>query len=255
MTTEPKVNGPCWVELGARDIPRQEDFYGKVFGWDTATDPRPEAGGYTTASLGGRRVAAITPLYGDDQPVAWNVSFRVEDVDAALDAVRGLGGAAVFGPMDVFDEGRFAVAADPAGAVFQLWQAKEFAGAQLMGEPGSLCWVDLHTRDVAAASDFYGRLFGWDLGGGTGYRVLSVGGTPFGGVFDQGSDEGYPKGIPPHWLPSFATADIEGTVAKAAGAGGTTVMPPMRMPGGVTAAALTDPEGAGFGLMQTPGGE
>lgn len=254
MTTEPKVNGPCWVELGSRDVPRHADFYSQVFGWDIATDPRDEAGGYTIASLGGRRVAAVTPLYSEGQPVAWNVSFRVADVDAALGAVRDAGGSVLVGPLDVFEEGRFAVAADPVGAVFQLWQAKDFAGAQLMGEPGSLCWVDLHTRDVAAASEFYGRLFGWEVGGGSGYRVLSLDGSPFGGVFDQNSDEGYPKEIPPHWLPSFATADIEGTVARAAKAGGGTVMPPMRMPGGVTAAALTDPEGAGFGLMQTPGG-
>lgn len=253
MTTEPMVNGPCWVELGARDIAREGAFYTQVFGWELATDPRPEAGGYTIASLGGRRVAAVTPLYGEGQPVAWNVSFRVADVDAALETVRDAGGSVLFGPLDIFEEGRFAVAVDPTGAAFQLWQPKDFAGAEAMGDPGTLCWVDLHTRDVDTALAFYSRLFGWDLAEGSGYRVLSLDGTGFGGVFDQGSDEGYPQEIPAHWLPCFAIADIEGTVAAANKAGGTTVMGPMVL-GGFTIAAIVDPEGAGFQLLEVPDG-
>ncbi len=55
------------------------------------------------------------------------------------------------GPMDVFDLGRFAVLADPSGAVFSLWQARSFAGAAVFNAPGSLGWVELATRDAEGA--------------------------------------------------------------------------------------------------------
>ena len=48
------------------------------------------------------------------------------------------GGTLLFGPTDVFDMGRFAVAADPGGAVFQLWQAGTFPGAGLFNAPFAL---------------------------------------------------------------------------------------------------------------------
>ncbi len=61
-------------------------------------------------------MAAISPLYQESQPVAWNVSFAVADADTAVDAVQAAGGTVVLGPMDVFDVGRFAVAFDPTGS-------------------------------------------------------------------------------------------------------------------------------------------
>jgi len=39
-------------------------------------------------------------------------------------------------PFDVFDSGRMTIAADPAGAIFGLWQARTHIGSQLRGEPG-----------------------------------------------------------------------------------------------------------------------
>ena len=70
-------------------------------------------------------------------------------------------------PMDVVDAGRMAVVQDPTGAVLSLWQPKESAGAELYGETGSLCWVELQTRDTAAATRFYSGLFGWTTNTGS----------------------------------------------------------------------------------------
>ncbi len=53
--------------------------------------------------------------------------------------------------------------ADTTGAVFGLWQAAGFMGAQLRGEPGTMAWSDLLTDDVPAATAFYGSVFGWSL--------------------------------------------------------------------------------------------
>jgi catechol 2,3-dioxygenase-like lactoylglutathione lyase family enzyme len=65
--------------------------------------------------------------------------------------------------------GRMAVCADPEGALFSLWEAKDMPGATVVNEAGSLNFNGLATRDVAAAKQFYGSVFGWttlDLGGG-----------------------------------------------------------------------------------------
>lgn len=157
------TGGPCWVELGTSDPAAAKVFYEELFGWRPETDPRPEAGGYTMLLLGGSPVAAVTPRYAAGQPTAWAVSFAVTDADATADAVTKAGGQVVVGPLDVFDAGRFAVVADPAGAVFALWQPRAFGGAAVFNKPGSLGWVELLTRDVPGACHFYPQVFGWSM--------------------------------------------------------------------------------------------
>ena len=65
-------------------------------------------------------------------------------------------------PVDVMDSGRMAVFADPEGAVFCVWQAKEHQGATVVNEHGSLNFNDLNTRDLEGAKAFYGAVFGWE---------------------------------------------------------------------------------------------
>ena len=64
-------------------------------------------------------------------------------------------------PFDVMDAGRMAVFADPEGAAFCVWQAKEHKGARIVNEAGSLNFNGLNTRDVEGARSFYGSVFGW----------------------------------------------------------------------------------------------
>ena len=67
------------------------------------------------------------------------------------------------------DAGRMAVFADPEGAAFCVWQAKEHKGARIVNEHGSVNFNGLNTRDPDIARAFYGSVFGWQtlaLGGG-----------------------------------------------------------------------------------------
>ncbi|GAA3291819.1 hypothetical protein GCM10020295_09580 [Streptomyces cinereospinus] len=57
------------------------------------------------------------------------------------------GGTVLRDPVDVFDMGRFAVAADPSGAAFSLRQPQAFEGAGLFSAPGALGWTELLTRE------------------------------------------------------------------------------------------------------------
>lgn len=246
---KPVIGGPCWTELGTSDLEGAKRFYVELFGWRPETDPRQEAGGYTMAYLGDAAIAALTPLYQESQPVAWNVSFAVADADEAARKVEEAGGTVILGPMDVFDVGRFAVALDPTGAAFQLWQARAFPGAGLFNAPGTLGWVELATRATDRARDFYTTLFGWSVNASPSYTEWAVGGKEFGGLADMG-DRFSPE-VPAHWMPYFAVADVDATAQVAQQAGGTVVMAPMDIPDGPRIAVLRDPQGAAFGVHRT----
>ncbi|WP_031067126.1 VOC family protein [Streptomyces sp. NRRL WC-3742] len=240
------TNGPCWVELGTSDPAAAKAFYGELFGWRAVTDVRPEAGGYTQMHLGEAPAAAITPIYAPQQPVAWTVSFAVAEADATAASIEGAGGRLLMGPADVFDLGRFAVAADPSGAVFTLWQARAFPGAGVFNEPGSLGWVELLTREPESALAFYPKVFGWSVAPSEQYTQWGLAGQDFGGMLVMG--ENFPPQVPPHWLPYFSVADVDLTVGRATGLGADVLMPATDVPDGPRIAVLRDGQGAAFGV-------
>jgi hypothetical protein len=245
---KPVPGGPCWVELGTSDLEAAKRFYADVFGWRPETDPRPAAGGYTRARLGDALVAALAPLFGESQPITWNVSFAVSDTDATVRAVRDAGGTVVLDPMDVFDLGRFAVVEDPGGAVFQLWQARAFPGAGLFNAPGSLGWVELMTRDTEAVTVFYTTVFGWTVHASDFYTRWRIEGGDFGGMVEMGDK--FPHEVPSHWLPYFVVEDVDVTADASTRAGGRLLMEPASVPEGPRIAVLRDPQGAVFGIYK-----
>ncbi|MER6721599.1 VOC family protein [Streptomyces halstedii] len=247
--TEPVPGGPCWVELSTSDVTASKTFYAALFGWRSLTDPRPEAGGYTVARRGEDPVAALSPVYQPGGRPAWTVSFAVTDTDRAVEAVRAAGGTLVTEPVDVFDQGRFAVAADPSGAVFSLWQARDFAGAGRFNAPGALSWAELRTDRPESALAFYPEVFGWTVDATDRYTHWGVDGAEFGGLKEIHDDE-LSEGptTPPGWLPYFSVTEVEAAAATALGAGGDQIVPPTPVPGGPWVAVLRDPQGAPFGI-------
>lgn len=248
----PVTGGPCWAELGTTDPESARRFYTRLFGWRPEADPRQEAGGYTVAYLGDAAVAALAPLRQESQPVAWNVSFAVTDADAALRAVEAAGGQPLLGPADVFDAGRFAVAADPTGAVFQLRQADAFPGAGVSNVPGSLGWVELMTRAPQQAVSFYTTVFGWSVDASRRYPQWGIDGADFGGMVTM--DDKFPHEVPAHWLPYFAVDDVDDAAVTTTTVEGTVLMEPVSHPEGPRIAVLRDPQGAMFGVYRTADG-
>jgi|GEM_PF-1577475 len=159
-TTRHAPGTPSWIDLGTRDIEATVGFYGAVFGW-TFLSLGARAGGYGFFQLNGRTVAAAGPLVRENDVPAWTVYFGVTDADATAGSVERAGGVVRFSPMDVFDNGRMAGFTDPQGAAFAIWQPRKVQGLDVVGCPGALLWVELHTSDPAAARAFYGSLFGW----------------------------------------------------------------------------------------------
>ncbi len=247
---------PSWVELYSADADASAAFYRELIGWD-ATSPGPveETGGYRMFQHDGKSVAGLMGhMQEDGQPTAWSTYISVADADETAGKVKAAGGSVIVEPMDVMDIGRMAVFSDPTGAVFGVWQPKSFQGAELVNEPGSLCWNEVLTRDADSEKAFYPQVFGWGMGrpqfegAPESYTVWEVDGRPVGGMM-QMNDEYFPPEVPPHWAVCFAVDDCDGTVAKAKELGATITAGPMDMAIG-RFAGIIDPQGASFTVMQ-----
>jgi predicted enzyme related to lactoylglutathione lyase len=233
---------PSWVDLGSPVPSESAEFYGQLFGWKTDIDPRPEAGGYGMFRRGDKVVAGLGPQQMPDAPPFWTVYVTVADADATAAEVRGRGGTVVVEPMDVFDAGRMAVFQDPSGAFFSIWQPDQHIGAQVVNEPGSFCWSELASPDLAVTRDFYASVFGWGtLEEGEGAHIYTVDGKVTCGAHAAGPGE------PPAWTVWFAVGDCDASAQQAADLGGTVIMPPTDMSFG-RGAVVADGHGAVFGI-------
>jgi len=158
---------PCWVDVSVDDVPKAIAFYQALFGWNIELGG-PEVGGYSIAHQDGRIVAAISPkMAGPGAPTVWTTFLATDDADATADKIKGAGGQVLAGPMDVMEEGRMAVAMDPAGAAFGLWQGARTTGLGVANEPGALTWNEQLSRDFAGSQAFYQAVFGY------GYQDMS----------------------------------------------------------------------------------
>ena len=244
---------PCWVDLATSDPEGARRFYGGLFGWELEIGP-PETGRYTQAKVRGLPVAGLGgEPKPDGQPVAWTTYIATDGVDDAVKRITENAGTVTMGPMDVMDQGRMAIAMDPTGAVFGLWQPGGHVGALLVNEPGTVCWNELMTRDLGAARRFYSAVFGYgwedvDTGeGGPPYATFAVGDRPLGGAMQMGDE--FPAGTPSHWMVDFAVGDTDATVAKAEQLGGEVTMAATDSPYG-RFASLRDPQGAYFSVIR-----
>jgi predicted enzyme related to lactoylglutathione lyase len=153
--------------------------------------------------------------------------------------------------MDVMDAGRLGFLAHPAGGFVGVWQPRNHIGAEIVNEPGSLTWNQLHTRDRAGAGAFYKAVFGWSLEDFDGTPVFKLGDAVIAGTMDMPA--GTAEQVPAYWLTIFSVADTDATVAKAETLGGQVVAPPGDLPGIGRFAALVDPQGVIFAIIAAAG--
>lgn len=250
---------PCWVDLGSPDLAASVDFYGALLGWDVSESENPEeTGGYRIATQQGKSAAGMMPLMQEGQTPAWTTYVSVENADATATAVRDAGGNVLAEPMDVMDLGRMAVFADPNGAVFGVWQAGSFGGAELVNEVGTFSWNELSTRDPERAKEFYGAVFNWtgrdmdmgDFGTYTTWRLpnASEDDDSIGGLLDMRGR--VPDEVPEHWMTYFTVDELDATIDMAKGAGGNVTFGPLDLQMG-RLAILIDPQGAAFGIFES----
>jgi predicted enzyme related to lactoylglutathione lyase len=222
---------------------------------------------YFIGRIRGGDVAAVGSIPDGAPPMAmWNTYIAVADADASAAKVRDAGGTVFMDPFDVMDAGRMAVVADPEGAMFCLWQAKENIGAKVVNEHGALNFNGLATRDAQAAERFYHAVFGWKilpLKAGPMWVLPGYGDhleekTPGlrEGMKGMGAPEGFIDVVaqitpiedadtPAHWSVTFGVDDVADTAKKVPGLGGQVLEGPFDAPW-TRLAVIKDPQGATF---------
>ena len=245
-----------WYELMTTDTKAAEAFYDNVVGWGSVDSGMPDAN-YTLFKAGDVRVAGLMTMPEGalkmNAPPAWVGYIGVDDVDAAARKIAELGGTVHRQPEDIPTIGRFAIVADPHGAVFALFKG---AGDGEMPElaqnaNGNIGWHELMAGDLAVEFPFYQKMFGWgkdeamDMGEMGVYQIFSHGGAQIGGMMTKPAN----VPAPPYWGFYFNVDALDAAVARSTAKGGKVVNGPMEVPGGSWVVNCVDPQGAHFNLV------
>lgn len=109
--------------------------------------------------------------------------------------------------------------------------------------------IELQTRDIALAKDFYGKLFDWKLedlpapGSAATYTMIKVGEGTGGGMFTN-------PDVPPHWLAYVGVDNIQTMTAKAKALGASVVQDVMEIGDYGWMSVIIDPTGATLAMWQ-----
>jgi len=111
--------GLGWVEHATRDVEGAKRFYGEVFAWSV----QDVDGGYAIWMLDETEVGGLTTMehHPPEVPPHWVVNFAVEDVDATASRATDVRVPPTTVEVPGRGELRFAMLADPNGAVFGIF--------------------------------------------------------------------------------------------------------------------------------------
>ena len=112
----------CWADLMTTDVARAREFYAVLFGWDVAPGQN-DPSGYLHIKNGEAFIGGIPPVGPQPGvPSHWLLYFLASDCDGAAAKAKSLGANIYYGPTTMEGVGRWAVVADPQGAVFAIFQ-------------------------------------------------------------------------------------------------------------------------------------
>jgi predicted enzyme related to lactoylglutathione lyase len=248
--TEAKPRGRfVWFDLITSNPDAAPAFYSPVTGWETMKWDGPAE--YTMWTTNGAPLGGVMKLPAANVPPHWLAYISTPDVDATVKQAVNLGARVATPPTDIPTVGRFAVMADPQGAVFAAFAPESTArghdGAPAQGE---FSWHELATHDYPAAFRFYERLFGWekrsemDMGGGNMYLLYGRKDREMGGMFNKTAE----MPGPPAWTHYVMVDSVDRAVDAVKARGGQVLVGPMEVPGGDWIAQCMDPQGAVFAV-------
>jgi len=246
-----------WYELMTTDQPAAEAFYRAIVGWEMA-DAGQSGMRYTILSAGTRGVGGLMTIPAEARQAGaqpgWMGYIGVADTDAAAQRIARAGGSIHRAPDDIPNVGRFAVVADPGGAMFMLLTPlpREQEPPPIEpNTPGAVGWHELYAGNgQEAAFAFYASQFRWttidtmDMGEMGKYRIFGADGVPFGGMMDKPAQA--PRSA---WAFYFNVDGIDAAAQRITGNGGQVVMGPHEVPGGSWIVQALDPQGANFALV------
>ena len=116
-------------------------------------------------------------------------------------------------------------------------------------EPGTFCWIELHTSDGEAAKRFYCDLFGWtpnEMPMGEGqppYIIAEIDGRQAAAIYQN-------KEVPTAWLPYVCVRSADQVTAQAKDLGATPTSDPFDVFDLGRMCVIRDPEGAHFAVWE-----
>lgn len=246
-----------WYELMTTDTDEAASFYGAVIGWTCRDAGMGPQGSYYLFEMPAmeRGVGGMQRLPDELKamgvPPNWTGFVAVDDVDAAAEKCLSIGGTVRRPAQDIPDVGRFAVLADPQGAVFIVMTPEpmdEMPPEPDMGTPGFAAWHELYATNAADALAFYQDMFGWekidemDMGPMGKYLLFGHHGTMIGGMMTVA------PGMPfAGWSYYFTVDALDEAAERLNDGGGKVLNGPMEVPDGWVLQAQ-DPQGAYFCL-------
>ena len=112
------ANPVVHFEIGCRDSSATQDFYTKLFGWQTE-----QAGPAAMISTGSDEgIAGHITALGHEPENYVTVYVQVDDIQAHLDKAESLGGKTMIPVNEVPGMGHFAWLNDPDGNIIGLWK-------------------------------------------------------------------------------------------------------------------------------------
>ncbi len=242
-----------WYQLVTTDVEAAKAFYVDVMGWRARDLSTPDMA-FTLFTVGATPVSGLMSLPEGARKMGtapcWTGYVGVDDLDAATDQIKRLGGAVYGPPTAIPDTSRFLVFSDPQTASLGVLQPidPDHAKPAAINTPGRVGWHELIAADCDTALAYYGELFGWqradsDINEVGAYQSFSVDGKTIGGMLAK------PASVPASfWLYYFNVADLEAACKRVATLGGRVLDGPLESPGGAWIVHCADPQGAVFAL-------
>lgn len=245
-----------WVELMTPDMEAAARFYGHVVGWQTKDFGSPEMP-YLVLEADGKGMGGVMELTDEHKSQGiprTGPPMSMSTMGRHGETIRRKGRRDQTPPQDIPEIGRFAVVADPFGAVLCIMTPlpMETGGfpEDMQEKQGHVGWHELFTDNVDEAMAFYGDVFGWtkdhdfDMGDMGPYRIFAYKGKAVGGIMKR-----MPQVPVCHWGYYFNVDGIDEAITRVSTGGGKVVNGPMEVPGGSWIVNCVDPQGAYFSLV------
>ena len=246
-----------WVDLATTDLEAAKKFYSAILGWKDLGGGTPENFFYTFMGMNAEtQVCAFFPINEEMKkkniPTHWKSYVSVESVESVAQKVTENGGEVLMGPMEVFDAGIMLTFRDPGGAILNVWEAKNHAGAPPMDNaPGSFSWNELQTHNFDEVTEFYQNVFDWEIEKQEGpctYASLKNHGRNNGGIVKI--DPSWGENIPSHWQVYFTVENCDEATQRVKDLGGVVLKETFDLPDNIgRMSVVQDPQGGVFSLI------
>ena len=191
---------------------------------------REEFGGYFTFLKDGKHVGGCMANSGEEgHPDSWTVYLTTDDVQRTAKDAAAKGGQVHMEPMQVAENGSFAIIGDPGGAGIGAWQADQVTGFEIWNEPGAPRWFELqHAGATTPASTSTAT-----CSAGTPtrtattpdfrYTTLREGEDDLAGIME--AIQYMPEGAPAFWTIYFGVDDTDAALERIVELGGKVMQP------------------------------